>query len=114
MGLSVAGLKPVAMTGYVAPKQQAYSIDNESSISSAYRDSIKNTVTPEGVLGPAPVQYASRRMNLSSVDSLTANQRMTRAYNDIASTFGGVNTSYNKNVEASGYNLVGMGFDAFA
>lgn len=114
MGLSVASLTPVSSGAYVATRQQAYSIDNESAVSSAYRDSIKNTATPEGVLGPAPVQYATTRYNVSGVSSLEENQRMSKAYNDIASNFGGVSTSYNSNYEASSYDTVGGAFDAFA
>lgn len=114
MALSVASLSPVSSVSFVAPKQQAYSISNESAVSSAYRDSIKNTSTPQGVTGPAPVQYATRRYDVSSVNTLNANQKMTRAYNNIASTFGGANTSYNSQSVASSYDMVGMGFDMFA
>lgn len=113
MGLSVASLNPISSTP-VMSSRQAYTIDNQSEISSAYRESIANTTTPEGVRGPAPVQYATRRYNVSGVNSLSENQRMTRAYNSIASGFEGVNTSYDRNSEASPYEMVGSGFDAFA
>lgn len=113
MGLSVASLNPISSTAVMSTRQ-AYSIDNQSEISSAYRESIANTATPEGVRGPAPVQYATRRYNVSGVNSLSENQRMTRAYNNIASAFDGINTSYDRNSEASPYQLIGKGFDAFA
>lgn len=114
MGLSVASLNPISAVNYTTSKQQVYNLDNQSSISSAYRESLGNTVTPEGVNGPAPVQYAASRMNLSRTDSLSANQRMTRGLNNIAAGFNGVNTYYDRNSQGNAYNTIGRGFDAYA
>ena len=114
MGLSIASLNPISNVTMVTPKEQAYSISNQSAVSQAYKDSINNTVTPKAVRGPAPVQYATSRYDVSSVSGIQANRRMTRAYNDIASGFNGVNTSYDRNSQASSYDTIGQSVDLFA
>lgn len=113
MGLSVASLNPIKSVTYVSQKPQAYTIENKSDVSSAYKESLKNTVTPEGINGPAPVQYATRFNRVSST-SLDKNRLMNRAYNTIASAFGGDVTGYDRNREPSAYGVVGNGVDLFA
>lgn len=114
MGLSVASLNPISNVTMVTAKEQAYSISNQSGVSQAYKESINNTVTPKAVRGPAPVQYATARYDVSSNRGIQANRRMTRAYNDIAAGFNGVSTSYDRNRQASSYDLTGQGVDLFA
>lgn len=113
MAISVASLNPIKSVAYVTKRPQVYNLDNKSSISSAYRESLGNTVTPQGINGPAPVQYAAKFNRVSS-DSLNANRFMNSAYNSIAESFGGDITGYDRNREPSAYGMVGQGVDLFA
>lgn len=115
MGLSVSSLNPISSAAYVVNSQHARSIENESAISSAYRESVGNTATNEGVLGPAPVQYTGRRNVLSGISRhITENRRVSKGLNNIAAEFSGVNTFYDRNFAANSYAVVGQGLDLMA
>ena len=114
MGLSVSSLNPISSASYVVGSQYTHNIENESDVSSAYRESAGNTVTKEGVRGAAPVQYVGRRSVFSGIGGITEGQRVSKGLNDIAAGFRGVNTSYNRDLGAGSYDLVGRGLDLMA
>lgn len=116
MGLSVASMRPISSVSYVSRSPQMYAVANESAVSSAYAESIQK---PEAagsgigsVDGARPVQYANTKTTATSPTEET--QRMSRAYNDIASAFAGLTTSYAQDMSGMQYGLAGSNIDVYA
>lgn len=121
MGLSVEGIGPisgyssVSPLSYVSARQNAYAIDNQSEISDEFVSSLKDSSRTGDIQAAPPVQYANARaVRVGGAQQAEAAQRVGRAYNDIAESFGGISTSYDAASNASSYAILGSNFDAYA
>lgn len=120
MGLSVASLSPISAASYVSTVPMNYAVDNESEVSGAYIES-RRANSVNGVDAAPPVRYANATvqeddnpLNVDRTASLQRNQAANRAYNAIASNFGGAATSYGASGAAASYQTVGQNLDLFA
>ncbi len=90
-----------------------YSISNNSTVSSAYIDSVKKSGNTANIRATAPVKYPNAQLvpgSLEAAKSIEAN----KAYNQIASSFGSAVTAYDKAGAGTGYGLLGSQFDTYA
>lgn len=99
---------------YTTPKSQATTISNQSAISDSFKESLGMRTSPESITGPAPVQYATSRNAVRSSASVGANRAANRAYNELASQFDGVNTSYGRDMSGQSYSTPGRFIDVMA
>ena len=126
MGLSVASLRPItAYTGVsgarsvsgssqVQQKSMNYSLENESDVSGAYAESLQQA-TPARVDAVPPVRYANATLDrVDPAQRMSMSQQVNRAYNNVASRFGGTTTGYGQDRAARAYGMVGQSVDLFA
>ncbi len=119
MAISVSGISPMSMNPImsvrsVETKPQNYAVENQSDVSDAFSQSLAVNGA-SGIMGPPPVQYANAQVSenetaQAGVDSARAN----RYFNDIASAYQGMSTSYNANGAAEQYSMVGNSIDLMA
>lgn len=107
-------MNPISSIRTVETRPQNYAIGNESEVSDAFSQSM--AVNGAGsVSAPTPVQYANAEVSEngsggSSMDSA----RMNRFFNDIASGYQGMSTSYDANGQAGQYSMIGSNIDLTA
>lgn len=115
MGLSVGSMRPISSVSFVTRSPQMYAVDNESEVSAAYAESVarpENTGGGIGSVGSArPVQYANTKTTAAS--PMEETQRVSRAYNDIASSFSGLTTSYTQDMSGVQYGVAGSNIDVY-
>lgn len=112
MGLSVGALN--SNTYSVRP--MAYALQNKSSVSSAYTESVAQASGSNGVTSVKPVSYPNAQVvQESGAASATASaQAVNASFNAIASAYEGATTGYGANSAGYGYDMIGSKFDAFA
>ena len=118
MGLSVSAIRPYSSVSYTQKVDNAYALENQSEISDSYLDSVKNMNSLADIDPSTPVQYANaQRVSNKAVaplDQIAASKRASRAFNDLAESFGGATTSYGQNMNAQAYSQIGKNIDLFA
>ena len=111
MSLSVGAISPFGKLSAVKPLH--YALPNQSRVSDAYRESVKED---EGVGLVNPVRYPNARtVSISEMSGRAeASQKADQEYNAIAARFAGSPTFYQADSSASSYAMIGSGFDAIA
>ena len=62
-----------------------------------------------------PVQYANAQVSgQSSISSIVAAHGVEEAYNEIASSFTGMDTSYGEDMVGKSYDMIGSQIDVYA
>ncbi|MCR5469201.1 MAG: hypothetical protein K6F37_09590 [Lachnospiraceae bacterium] len=111
----MAGIAPIgAYSSMSRIEPLNYSIKNEADFSDAFNE---NQVTGKGkVDSVSPVTYPNASVSESSkmpeVDTAKKMQA-TKEYNDVALSFGGMNTGYSSSAASIGYATTGSMFDAY-
>lgn len=99
-------------------KPMNYAVDNQSQVSNAYQQSVENISQSSGFqpVGAAnPVQYPNQvNVQEASIASIQKSQETNREFNQVAKGFAGQVTGYSAGSVATGYDIVGSQFDAFA
>ena len=121
MASSISGIGPMSMypISSVRPmeiKPQNYAVENESEVSDAYSESIAVNGA-NSISGPSPVQYTNAQAQGMGGEGHTAAAnaaRVSRFYNQVASSFQGAATSYDANGRAGQYATVGSTIDLTA
>lgn len=114
MGLSASSLNPISAIEYRTTIPQAYSVENQSEVSDSFVEAMKGVAGTNRVDAAPPVQYANASVSTNRVTQLHKNQEANKAYNDLASSFGGAAVSYGASRQAAGYEVLGGQFDSFA
>lgn len=117
--MAMSGISPIgAYSSMAAIKPIQYQVQNQSEVSDAYQESV-------GALGGAqssrpvdavsPVVYANaQKMATESVDTNDVAQKVSQAYNKIASSFSDKITGYSSHGSGEKYSMVGNSIDLFA
>ena len=99
-------------------KPMNYAVENQSQVSNAYQQSTEDISKSRGFqpVGAAnPVQYPNRvNVQEASIASIQKSQETNREFNHVAQSFVGQVTGYSAGSVATGYDIVGSQFDAFA
>lgn len=114
MGLSASSLNPISSIEYRTTIPQAYSVENQSEVSDSFVEAMQGAGALNRVDAAPPVQYANASVTTNRIEQLHKNQEANKAYNDLASSFNGVNVSYGASRQAAGYEILGGSFDSFA
>lgn len=112
MALSVGRMSAASTTSYEQIRPQNYSVTNQSAVSSVYEESVQQAGALVG--GAQPVQYPNAQIAEQAVSHVQASQKMEQAYNAIASAFEGTTTSYQGDMQGSGYAMIGSQIDVYA
>ena len=107
-------MNPITSVRTVETRPQNYAVENESEVSDAFMQSLAINGT-DGIVAPTPVQYANAQRSesgnrVSDLDSTQVNQ----FYNDIASGYQGMSTSYDASGTAGQYAMIGSNIDLYA
>lgn len=119
MAISVSGISPMSMNPVstvraVETKPQNYAVENESEVSDAFTQSLAVNGA-SGIVAPTPVQYANARTEENAVGGASADAaRTNRFFNDIASAYQGMSTSYDASGAAGQYAMIGSNIDLSA
>ena len=99
-------------------KPMNYAVENQSQVSNAYQQSTEDISKSRGFqpVGAAnPVQYPNQvNVQEASIASIQKSQETNREFNHVAQSFVGQVTGYSAGSVATGYDIVGSQFDAFA
>lgn len=114
MALSVGRLGAMSTTSVMAMQPQSYGIQNQSTVSEAYQESVQQLGSSAGVDGVHPVQYPNSQLVANRVSQIQDSQRMEQAYNSIATAFEGNVSSYDSAMVGMNYASVGANIDTFA
>ncbi len=113
MGLSVASLRPISNVSYAQQTPMNYAVDNQSEVSGAFVESMQEAA-PSKVDAAPPVRYATATMErVDPMEKAGRSQQVSRAYNSLASQFGGNVTGYGQDRAAKAYQTVGQSVDLF-
>lgn len=107
-------MSPISTVRAVETKPQNYAVENESEVSDAFSQSLAaNGVN--GIIAPTPVQYTNAQTEETRIGGASADEaRMNRFFNDIASAYQGMSTSYDANGAAGQYAMIGSNIDLTA
>lgn len=114
MTLSVGGMNGGSM---ISMQAQNYTVGNQSSVSSAYEESVKQMQgvgAGSSVESTSPVRYPNAQLVENKMAQVKEAQQMGRAYNDIAATFEGNPSSYGADRKGNSYALLGANIDVYA
>ena len=113
-GISGMSMNPIAGVRTVGSRPMNYAVENESEISDAFSESMA-VANAGSVTGATPVQYANaqREERTPGVPSMDA-ARANRFYNNIASAYQGMSTSYDASGAAGQYAMIGSNIDLTA
>lgn len=119
MSLTIGSLAPVQPLSYTRSAQEAYALDNASEVSGAYTDAVRNMNDVSDIDPASPVRYANvKRVTASApagtLDALRNAQSVSKAYNAIAESFGGITTSYDADSTGRSYAEIGANIDLYA
>lgn len=113
MALSSSSMRPASGISYSSSRPMAYAVDYQSRVSSAFEDSLKvNGV--DDIQAAAPVQYATATRTTNAIRQLEANRETNSAYNDLAASFNGATTGYDRASHAQNFATIGANIDTFA
>lgn len=110
MSLSVGRVSGVSSSAVssVGTRNYAYSVANESKVSSAYTERISG-IDPTQAVDPAdPVKYASAARGRQA----EASKEASAGFNDLASSF--ATGGYDNSGSSYAYSVVGKNYDEFA
>lgn len=112
-GLSAASMNPISSITTRQVRPEAYAIDNQSEVSDAFSQSLAMQ-SVEGVSAPSPVKYANAQVEENTINAAEQSSRTNQMFNNIASAYQGMNTSYDATGAAFGYGMVGNSVDLMA
>ena len=113
MGLSIGRMGATSTSSYMAVRPQQYALSNESQASDVYEASAVKGMTGLGTVHP--VQYPNAQVSgQSSTSSVAAAHGVEEAYNEIASAFTGMATSYGADIIGTSYGMIGSQIDVYA
>lgn len=116
MAFSIGGLSAYGNGAAVRP--MSYAVENQSQVSSAYQDSVKQmsgTDTFPGIGAAGPVQYANAQyVKVDSAAQVQRAQEVSRGLNSVASGFEGRAVGYDADSAAYGYDMIGSTLDLYA
>ena len=112
MGLSIGRMGATSTSSYMAVRPQQYALSNESQASDVYEASAVRGMTGLGTVHP--VQYANAQVSGQSSTSSVAAHGVEEAYNEIASSFTGMATSYGADMIGTSYGMIGSQIDVYA
>ena len=96
-------------------KPMNYAIKNNSEVSDVYVKSIEKTGGTNQIDSANPVIYPNASVSSADAKGNSAKSlEASKSFNDIAESFGGINTSYGVAGEARTYSTVGSNFDTYA
>ena len=113
----ISGINSYMSTASVQPMN--YAVENGADFSDVYNtETVKNG---SAVTGTHPVQYPNAKVEeteesrlIDPTKMLEEKKRAASAFNEIAQTYGSMNTSYGKSGIGNSYGMAGSRFDAFA
>ena len=116
MALSIGGLS--AYGNAVAVRPMNYAVENQSQVSSAYQDSVKQLSGAgsfPGIGATNPVQYANAQyVKVDSTVQVQRAQEAKRGLNTVASGFAGRAVGYDEASATYGYEMIGSTLDLYA
>ncbi len=113
-GISGASMYPISGVRSVETKPMNYAVENESEVSDAFSESMA-IANAGSVTGAIPVQYANAKQEESTVGAPSIDAaRANRFYNNIASGYQGMSTSYDASGAAGQYAMIGSNIDLTA
>jgi hypothetical protein len=94
-----------------------YTVKNQSEVSSAYAESVKqveNTGIFSDIGSVTPVRYPNaQEFSVNLTDRLAKAQSVSRDMNEIASEFAGTTTGYSSDRQSSNYQMIGSVIDEY-
>lgn len=116
MSLAINALN--AYSGISSVRPMNYSVRNQSEVSSAYTESVKETQnagTFPSIGTVNPVAYPDATVSAAdSTARLAKAQSTNRELNSIASGFSGIMTGYGNDSQSYGYEMIGSTIDYYA
>ena len=104
-------MNPISSIRTLETKPQNYAVENESEVSDAFSQSMAVNGAG-GITAAPPVQYANAQVSENSTSGPSMDSaRMNRFFNDIASGYQGMSTSYDANGQAGQYAMIGSNID---
>ncbi len=97
MALSVGSLGGLTTTSYMSVQPQSYALHNQSSVSTAYEESMQQGM----IHSTHPVQYSSAQLTENHIAQLQASQKLEQAFQSVAAGL-------------DGYTVPGAVIDTFA
>lgn len=116
MSLRISSTRPVSTTSVSTSVSDAYAISNQSSVSDAYIESAGALHGTE-VDPSTPTVYANateQTRGTSALSAMESSVEASRAYNDLADSFGGRITSYGSNLQGQSFSMIGQNIDLYA
>lgn len=110
----ISSMNAISQISYVTQKPQSYALDNETQVSASYVQAMEQVSGESGIQGvqaTRPVQYANAT---NTSDSLEVTRQVSQKYNEIASAFEGISTSYSADMRQQMYAMVGSSIDMYA
>lgn len=99
---------------YSSVVNNAYNIENESQVSSAYTERAKAPESINGVSPSDPVTYSNAVVQKNAVNHVDSSIEANKAYNALADEFAGQNVSYDRYSKGASYSMIGAHIDAYA
>lgn len=109
-----AGRAAAISSQYSSVVNNAYNVENESKVSSAYTDRAKAPESVNGVSPSDPVTYSNAVVQKNAVNHVDSSIEANKAYNALADEFSGQNVSYDRYSNGASYEMIGAHIDAYA
>ena len=100
-------------SGFSQVKPLAYGLSNESATSVSFAESMQAVGGTSDVGAVPPARYANARL-VSPVEKSDETVRVSKAFNDIATTFEGLTNGYNRVSQGTSYETIGASIDVYA
>lgn len=113
MSLTISSTRPSGSTSITSSVAHAYNLSSQSQVSSAYTESA-GQISGAQVEPSNPVIYANASRQTKTVSPFENAQEVSKAFNQLAESFGGRATSYSQDMTVESYGTIGSHIDVYA
>jgi hypothetical protein len=99
-------------SGLSQVKPLQYGLSNQSVTSASFAESLQAVGGSSDVGLVSPIQYPNARV-VSPIEKAEEGVRVSKAFNEIAGGFEGVNNGYGRDRQGTGYDVIGATVDVY-